>query len=222
MKNVLLATEAGLGHGRDADFPHPHLPCQGRVNYNPGTRTMICSSSAAASAPNVCSPTSVSSTVVQRAVLQAGAAGDRGFLQGCRTRVMAMSTTRPADRQRRGNLSFTSINLPRLAIESAGMSAVFPEARRNDGAGRGQLADRFEIQADQAYAQFPVFDGAGGVGSIPRRSSLMMNCGRFSSMGRYRSGSSGCGDAHLAGRHHTGKRRDQARGGNRRPHEGVL
>ena len=55
---------------------------------------------------------------------------------GCRTRVIGnvYDPTREVC-NRRGNLSFTSINLPRIAIESKRRRAVLQDAGRADGSG---------------------------------------------------------------------------------------
>ncbi len=82
---------------------------------------------------------------------------------GCRTRVMA--NVHDPERQivtGRGNLSFTSINLPRLAILSNGNLEEFN--RRLDGMIDlvcDQLLDRFEIQCRKRVRNFPFLMGNG-------------------------------------------------------------
>lgn len=63
---------------------------------------------------------------------------------------------------RRGNLSFTSINLPRLAIESHGDRAKF--MRLLDGmlsTVMKQLLDRFDVQGKRRVKNFPFLMGQG-------------------------------------------------------------
>ena len=70
---------------------------------------------------------------------------------GCRTRVMGnvYDPTRQIAYSR-GNLSFTSINLPRLAIESEGNEKLFYEKLQAMlELVTQQLLDRFEIQANK-------------------------------------------------------------------------
>ena len=82
---------------------------------------------------------------------------------GCRTRVMA-NTAYP-EREisfGRGNLSFTSINLPRLAIESHGDEKLFYKKLDDmmDLVAQ-QLLDRFEIQASKRVYNYPFLMGQG-------------------------------------------------------------
>lgn len=82
---------------------------------------------------------------------------------GCRTRVIG-NHCHP-DREisySRGNLSFTSINLPRLAIESKGDEKVFYEKLDHMlELVAQQLYDRFEIQAKKHVYNYPFLMGQG-------------------------------------------------------------
>ena len=82
---------------------------------------------------------------------------------GCRTRVMG--NTYDPTRQiayGRGNLSFTSINLPRLAIESQGDEKVFYEKLLTMlELVAQQMLDRFEIQANKHIHNYPFLMGQG-------------------------------------------------------------
>lgn len=82
---------------------------------------------------------------------------------GCRTRVIG-NVYDPSQQisYSRGNLSFTSINLPRIAIESHGDEAVF--YRKLDDMLElvaQQLMDRFEIQAKKRVYNYPFLMGQG-------------------------------------------------------------
>lgn len=93
--------------------------------------------------------------------------------QGCRTRVMA-NINGPSTTSGRGNLSFTTINLPRLAIEasneahdsyeaaSAAVYALFMH-KLDDALDLviGQLLERFEIQAERHVYNYPFLMGQG-------------------------------------------------------------
>jgi ribonucleoside-triphosphate reductase len=62
----------------------------------------------------------------------------------------------------RGNLSFTSINLPRIAINSHGsMEWFFEELERKMDLVSSQLLDRYEIQAAKKVRNFPFLMGQG-------------------------------------------------------------
>ena len=80
---------------------------------------------------------------------------------GCRTRVMA--NAHDTDREvapRRGNLSFTSINLPRIAIEAKGdINWFFEELERRMDLVYDQLNERFEIIARKKVYNFPFLMG---------------------------------------------------------------
>ena len=82
---------------------------------------------------------------------------------GCRTRVMG-NVYDPSQEiaNGRGNLSFTSINLPRLAIESHGDEALFYEKLKDMmELVIGQLDDRFAIQSKKRVYNFPFLMGQG-------------------------------------------------------------
>ena len=80
---------------------------------------------------------------------------------GCRTRVMG-NVCGPEIVPGRGNLSFTSINLPRLAIEASGDQNVFfihlDEMLRKT---TKQLIDRFKVQSARLAKNFPFLMGEG-------------------------------------------------------------
>ena len=82
---------------------------------------------------------------------------------GCRTRVIGNSFD--PDRQitfGRGNLSFTSINLPRIAIKSNGnIEWFFEELEKKMDLCVKQLLDRFAIQAKKRVKNYPFLMGQG-------------------------------------------------------------
>ncbi|NLG24117.1 MAG: anaerobic ribonucleoside-triphosphate reductase, partial [Clostridiales bacterium] len=82
---------------------------------------------------------------------------------GCRTRVMANNYD--ADRQisySRGNLSFTSVNLPRIAIKAnRNVDMFFSELSRILDLTVDQLLERFEIQARKRVRNYPFLMGQG-------------------------------------------------------------
>ena len=82
---------------------------------------------------------------------------------GCRTRVIGnvFDPSRQVSHSR-GNLSFTSINLPRLAIESHGDEKLFYEKLQAMlELTCQQLLDRFEIQASKHIYNYPFLMGQG-------------------------------------------------------------
>lgn len=92
---------------------------------------------------------------------------------GCRTRVMSnvCDPTREIT-YGRGNLSFTSVNLPRIAIRSHGdLDWFFEDLDRKIDLVIDQLLDRFRIQCGQARAQLPVPDGRGRMAGFRKAGS---------------------------------------------------
>ena len=82
---------------------------------------------------------------------------------GCRTRVMG--NVYDPSRQTtggRGNLSFTSINLPRLAIKAHGnIDLFFEDLDRKIDLVINQLLERLEIQSKKKVRNYPFLMGQG-------------------------------------------------------------
>jgi ribonucleoside-triphosphate reductase len=74
---------------------------------------------------------------------------------GCRTRVMSNRHAEKNTVGGRGNLSFTSINLPRLAIEAKSKEAFFVTLKETMDLVKDQLLERFNIQASKKVYNFP-------------------------------------------------------------------
>ena len=163
IKNILLATEEGLGSGETPIFPVQIFRVKEGVNYNPGDPNydlfklaMRCS--AKRLFPNF-------SFVDAPFNLQyyKGTPETEISYMGCRTRVMG-NVYDPSREitTGRGNLSFTSINLPRLAIRSKGDRDLFFDLLDAKLAlVVGQLDERFKIQASKHVYNAPVLMGQG-------------------------------------------------------------
>jgi len=82
---------------------------------------------------------------------------------GCRTRVIGNVYDKDKEIvSGRGNLSFTSINLPRIAIKSNKNLEIFFELlEKNISLVIEQLLERFEIQARKKVRNFPFLMGQG-------------------------------------------------------------
>jgi ribonucleoside-triphosphate reductase len=82
---------------------------------------------------------------------------------GCRTRVLGNTFDRQNEvAYGRGNLSFTSVNLPRIAIKSNGnIEWFFEELERKLELITSQLLDRYGIQAKKKVRNFPFLMGQG-------------------------------------------------------------
>lgn len=164
IKNILLATESGLGNGETAIFPIHIFKVKDGINFNPGEPNydlykLAIKVSAARLFPNF-------SFIDAPFNLQYYKEGDYNTeiaYMGCRTRVA--SNTYDKSREivtGRGNLSFTSINLPRLAIESKGdIDKFFSQLDKMLRLVCDQLMDRYRIQARKKVKNYPFLMGQG-------------------------------------------------------------
>ena len=164
MKNMLLATEAGLGSGETPIFPIQIFRVKDGINYNPGEPNydlfqLAIRCSAKRLFPNFSfqdAPFNLQYYDPDRPETQIA-------YMGCRTRVIA-NTVDP-DREicnGRGNLSFTTINLPRLAIKAKGdVVAFFEGLDRMMNLCVDQLLERFEIQCRKHVRNYPFLMGQG-------------------------------------------------------------
>ncbi len=164
IRNILLATENGLGYGETPIFPIQIFKVKDGVSANPGDPNydlfqLACRTTAKRLFPNF----SFLDAPFNLQYYQPGHTESEVAYMGCRTRVIANAND--PSRQivnGRGNLSFTSINLPRLAILSNGDLDEFN--RRLDemiDLVTDQLMDRFEIQCRKKVRNFPFLMGNG-------------------------------------------------------------
>lgn len=164
MKNVLLATEAGLGHGETPIFPIQIFKIKDGINYNEGQPNydlfkLACRVSAKRLFPNF----SFIDAPFNLKYYKPGDYDSEVAYMGCRTRVMANVYDKNNEVvSGRGNLSFTSINLPRLAILSKGdISTFFELLDAKIDLVIEQLMDRYKIQAKKKVMNYPFLMGQG-------------------------------------------------------------
>lgn len=164
IRNVLLATEAGLGNGETPIFPIHIFKIKDGINYNPGEPNydlfkLACRVSAKRLFPNF----SFIDAPFNLKYYKPGDPNTECAYMGCRTRVMANSY----DPTReivfgRGNLSFTSVNLPRIAIRSHGnVDFFFEELDRKIDLVIAQLLERFEVQCKKRVRNYTFLMGQG-------------------------------------------------------------
>ncbi len=164
IKNVLLAQEAGLGNGETPIFPIHIFKIKDGVNYNPEDPNydlfkLACRVSAKRLFPNF-------SFIDAPYNLQYYKEGDPDTeiaYMGCRTRVIGNNydPTREIVTGR-GNLSFTSINLPRLAIKADhNVGAFFDMLDEMLDLAIEQLMHRFKIQTQKKVKNYPFLMGQG-------------------------------------------------------------
>jgi ribonucleoside-triphosphate reductase len=164
IKNILLANERGLGNSETPIFPIHIFKIKEGINYNPEDVSydlfkLACRVSAKRLYPNF----SFLDAPFNLQFYKQGDYDSEVAYMGCRTRVIGNNF----DKSRnvvsgRGNLSFTSINLPRLAIKSSGSIIRFFEMLEDMmDLVIDQLMHRFKIQCQKQVKNFPFLMGQG-------------------------------------------------------------
>ena len=168
IKNYLLAADSGLGKKETPIFPISIFKVKEGVNYNPGESNfdlfeLACKVSAKRLFPNF----SFMDAPYNAQYYKEGNFDTEVSYMGCRTRVIA-NVANP-DKEvtaGRGNLSFTSINLPRLGIKygiinnkKANFDGFYEELNKMMELVRDQLLERFDIQCKKRLRNFPFLLG---------------------------------------------------------------
>ena len=163
-RNILLATQAGLGSGETSIFPVQIFKVKSGVNYNPEDPNydlfkLAMETSAKRLFPNF----SFLDAPFNIPYYKPGDYNTEVGYMGCRTRVLGNAYD--PDRQvtcGRGNLSFTSVNLPRLGIEANSDIEKFHALLddRIDLVFR-QLLHRLKIQSAKKVRNYPFLMGEG-------------------------------------------------------------
>lgn len=164
IEQLLLATEAGLGHGETPIFPIQIFRVKEGVNYNPEDPNYdLFKLAMRVSAKRLFPNFAFIDAPFNLQYYKSGHPETEVAYMGCRTRVMGNVYDKTREvAPGRGNLSFTSINLPRLAIESKGEMLIFFDLlRKMLNKTMMQLLDRYEIQASRIARNFPFLMGEG-------------------------------------------------------------
>lgn len=161
---VMLATEAGLGNGETAIFPIHIFKIKEGVNYNPEDPNYdLFKLAIRVSAKRLFPNFSFLDAPFNLQFYKEGDHNTECAYMGCRTRVIGNAYD--PDREvvgGRGNLSFTSINLPRIAIKSHGdIDFFFEELDRKLRLCMDQLMERYKIQASKKVKNYPFLMGQG-------------------------------------------------------------
>lgn len=164
VEKLLLATEAGLGNGETSIFPIHIFKVKEGVNFNETDPNydlfkLACRVSAARLFPNF----SFLDAPYNLQYYKEGRPETECAYMGCRTRVIG--NVYDTDRQivsGRGNLSFTSINLPRIGIRAHGdVDWFFEDLDRKIDLVTEQLLARYRIQANKRVRNYPFLMGEG-------------------------------------------------------------
>lgn len=164
VKNFLKAVEEGLGNGETPIFPISIFKVKEGVNFNPGDPNYdLFKASIACSAKRMFPNFSFIDAPYNLQYYKEGHPETEVAYMGCRTR--AMGNVYDPSREityGRGNLSFTSINLPRIAIEAKGdIKKFYKTLDKRMELVTTQLLDRFEIQQQKHVYNYPFLMGQG-------------------------------------------------------------
>ncbi len=164
IKNVLLALNDGLGNGETPIFPIHIFRVKEGKNFNPEDKNydlfkLACKVSAKRLFPNF----SFQDAPYNLQYYKEGHPETEISYMGCRTRVIGNTYDKNNEiTYGRGNLSFTSINLPRIAIRADGnVDWFFAELDRKIDLCIDQLLDRFKLQCARKVKNFPFLMGQG-------------------------------------------------------------
>ena len=164
IENVLLATEKGLGNSETPIFPIHIFKVKDGINYNPGEPNyhlfrLACRVSAKRLFPNF----SFIDAPFNLPYYKEGDYNTEIAYMGCRTRVIGNAYDKSREIVTgRGNLSFTSVNLPRLGIKAGGDIVKFFEMLEDImNLVIDQLMYRYKIQAQKKVKNYPFLMGQG-------------------------------------------------------------
>lgn len=164
IRNLLKVTEVGLGNGETAIFPVQIFKVKEGVNYRPGEPNydlfrLAIKVSAKRLFPNF----SFLDAPFNLQYYKEGDYNSEVAYMGCRTRVMGNHYDPSKEvTSGRGNLSFTSINLPRLGIQARGnLESFYKNLEKRLELCCRQLLHRFEIQKKKTVKNYPFLMGQG-------------------------------------------------------------
>ncbi|MDR1378071.1 MAG: anaerobic ribonucleoside triphosphate reductase [Synergistaceae bacterium] len=161
-RNLLLAMDAGLGKGETPIFPVGIFKVKEGINYRPEDPNydlfrLACKVSAKRLFPNF----AFLDAPFNLKYYRPGRPETEVAYMGCRTRVVANVFDETQEVVTgRGNLSFTTINLPRLTLKSDGNEKTFFRLLDEKiDLVVDQLFERFKVQAKKKVKNFPFLMG---------------------------------------------------------------
>lgn len=166
IKNILLALDAGMGDGETPIFPIHIFKVKDGINGKPGDPNYdLFKLSIRVSAKRLFPNWVFLDAPFNAQYYKPGDPDTEAATMGCRTRVVGNTF----DPQReiftgRGNLSFISLNLPRLGLKhrnDGNLEAFFEELDEKINMMFDCLLQRFEVQAKRQAKNFPFLIGQG-------------------------------------------------------------
>lgn len=167
-KNLLLSQERGLGNGETPIFPILIFKVKEGINLDPEDPNydlfkLSCRVSAKRLFPNF----SFLDAPFNAKYYKKGEPDTEATYMGCRTRVLS-NVCGSETVSGRGNISFTTVNLPRLGIkhgiinnEKANLDGFFEELDEKINLIIEQLLERLEVQGNKKMKNFPFLMGQG-------------------------------------------------------------
>ena len=161
-REVLNAIWAGLGNGETPIFPISVFQLKAGVNYNPEDPNYdlflkACKTSAKRLFPNFVNL----DAPYNLQYYKPGNYNSYVATMGCRTRVMS-NVNGPEESGSRGNFSFVTINLPKLAIEAKGdVDKFFELFDKYIGISHDYLLSRLSVIEEKHVYNYPFLMGQG-------------------------------------------------------------
>ncbi len=163
VEQILKATQSGLGQGETPIFPIQIFKVKAGVNLNEGEPNYdLFKLSMVTSAKRLFPNFSFLDAPFNLPYYKEGNPDTEIAYMGCRTRVMA-NIHDPENEivTGRGNLSFTSINLPRIALLNPKIEEFYKSLDETLDLVIEQLLERFDIQKNLHVYNFPFLMGQG-------------------------------------------------------------
>jgi len=164
IKNILLATDAGLGNGETPIFPIHIFKVKEGISFNRADPNYdLFKLAIKVSAKRLFPNFSFLDAPFNLVYYKKGQPETECAYMGCRTRVIS-NICDPLKEivNGRGNLSFTSVNLPKLAILShQNIDFFFDQLDRTVDLVVDQLLERYEIQCSKCVLNYPFLMGQG-------------------------------------------------------------
>ena len=156
VKNLLLAYEKGLGRGENPIFPNIIFRVKEGINLNAGDPNYDLFKLAIRVASRRLNPTFSFMDASFNSPY-----GTEVSYMGCRTRVIS-NVHGPEVSEGRGNLSFTTVNLPRVAIKcGTNIDKFYRELDKVLDMAISQLHHRYRVQANLKVRDMPFLMGQG-------------------------------------------------------------